>query len=305
MIASLSGSIMTSASRLLFLLFLPIIAFATDAGHPVTLWLAEGTNNRVYLLGSVHLLRKQDHPLPAIIDSAYDDAEVLVMELDMDDIDGFEMQSLITRLGVTNNDSTLHDLMGDTLYARAAAKAAAIDIPFAMLAKSEPWLAAITIEKLMLARLGFDPAYGVEKYLSAKAVADGKEIHGLETVAQQIGFLDDLSLRAQRSLLMQTLDETAGIEQVMDDLIRAWRVGDLRYLEDILLQDMAKDLEIYDTLLVNRNRRWVDDIDALLDENDDYLVIVGAAHLLGDDGVPMLLARRGVKITQMHQPAEK
>jgi len=295
---------MHSISKILFLLLLPSISWASESGHPVTLWLAQGVSNRVYLLGSVHLLRQQDHPLPAIIDSAYDDAEALIMELDMDDLDAAEMQRLITELGVMQDDSTLHDLMGDALYAKAAAKAAAIDIPFALYAKSKPWLAAISIEQLMLARLGFDPAYGIEMYLSTMAVMDGKEIRGLESVAEQIGFLDDLSLRAQRLLLMQALDETADIEQVMDDLIHAWRFGDLGFLEDFLLQGMAEDREIYDTLLVDRNRRWVEDINALLVENDDYLVIVGAAHLLGDDGVPNLLSRRGVNITQLHERAE-
>ncbi len=287
---------------LLFLL-LTGTAAADSSGHPLTLWLAEGAHNRIYLLGSVHLLRASDHPLPPAIDSAYADADALVMELDMDDIDPAAMQALVNELGVLKGDATLSDLMGDELYKQAQAAAARIDIPLELLAKSEPWLAAITIEQLALNRLGFNPLYGVEMHLSSKAMTDGKEIHGLETVDEQLNFLDGLSLDTQRDLLLQTLEENADSAKLMDSIISAWRHGDLEFLEDNMLDDMAKYPELLSALVVNRNRRWVDSIDDLLNDSIDYLIVVGTLHLVGADGVPELLAKRGVSIRQLHQPA--
>jgi uncharacterized protein YbaP (TraB family) len=280
---------------------LPAVALADSAGHPVTMWMAEGTSNRVYLLGSVHLLRAQDHPLPQIIDEVYEEAETLYMELDMDDLDPLLMQSTINRLGMLDEETSLRDVMGDDLYAEATAMAAELELPLEMLERTEPWLAAITVEQLALSRIGFNPSYGVEMHLLKKASGDGKEILGFESVEQQLAYLDGLSLDAQRDLLMQTLTESAAIENLMDDLILAWRSGDIDYLERTLLKDVSGYPELYDTIVANRNRLWVDTIDVLLEQREDYLVVVGALHLVGDDGVPQLLEQRGVRITQMHE----
>jgi uncharacterized protein YbaP (TraB family) len=283
------------------LCLLPAAALADSAASPVTMWMAEGASNRVYVLGSIHLLRAQDHPLPRVIGDAYDDAETLYMELDMDDLDPLLMQATINRLGMLEEGTSLREVMGDELYAEAATLATGLEIPLEMLDRTEPWFAAITVEQLVLARVGFNPAYGVEMHLLKKASADGKEILGFETVEQQLGYLDGLSLEAQRALLMQTLTESAAIGEIMDDLILAWRSGDIDYLEQTLLDDVSGYPELYDAIVADRNRLWVDTIDELLDDGEDYLVIVGALHLVGEDGVPRLLEQRGVRITQMHE----
>jgi uncharacterized protein YbaP (TraB family) len=286
---------------LAWLWLLPAAALGDSPGHPVTMWMAEGTSNRVYVLGSVHLLREQDHPLPRVIDEVYDDAETIYMELDMDDLDPLLMQATINRLGLLDEGTSLRDVMGDELYEEAMAAAAELEIPLDMLERTEPWLAAITVEQLVLARIGFNPSYGVEMQLLKKATTDGKTILGFESVEQQLGYLDGLSLDAQRALLMQTLSESAAIREIMDDLILAWRSGDIGYLEQTLLEDVSGYPELYDTIVVNRNRLWVDTIDELLKQGEDYLVVVGALHLVGEDGVPRLLQQRGVRITQMHE----
>ncbi len=292
---------MASRHALAWLWFLPLAALADSGGQPVTMWMAEGASNRVYLLGSVHLLRKQDHPLPRVIDDVYADAETLYMELDMDDLDPLLMQATINRLGLLDEDTSLRDVMGDELYAEAAAAATELDIPLQMLERAEPWFAAITVEQLALARIGFNPSYGVEMHLLQKASRDGKTILGLESVEQQLGYLDGLSPGAQRELLMQTLTEAAGMRELMDDLILAWRSGDIDHLGQTLLDDVSGHPELYETIVASRNRLWADTIDELLEQSEDYLVVVGALHLVGEDGLPQLLQRRGVNIEQMHE----
>jgi uncharacterized protein len=280
----------------------PLGGWADTGGHPVSMWMVEGAHNHIYLLGSIHLLRAQDHPLPAVIDAAYDDADTLLMELDMDDLDPVAMQTLVTSLGVIQDGRTLRDLMGQSLYEEAVRSAAAVDIPLDMLAKSEPWLAAITIEQLALTRIGFNPNFGIEMHLAGKAAADGKEILGLETMQEQLGYLDGLPLDAQRELVMQTLEESADISSMMDRVIEAWRTGDTNYLQDFLLSDMRRYPDLYKALVTDRNQRWARHISELLDQQQDYLIVVGALHLIGDDGVPALLRKAGIVVTQMRQP---
>ncbi len=278
-------------------------AWADTEGHPVTLWRAQGINNSVYLLGSIHLLRADDHPLPTVIDAAYKDAEVLIMELDMDDIDAALTQQLFNQSGVLRDGTTLRDLMGEESYLRAAAAAELSDIPIDLLSQSKPWLAAITVEMMALYRIGFNPALGVEMHLTSRAVADGKPIEGLEAIEEQLAFLDGLSLQAQRDLLIQTLEDSADMGESIEEMIRAWRYGDIDFLESGLLESFAEHEELNEELVTKRNRRWVSQIAELLDDRDDYLVIVGALHLVGETGVPKLLAQEGIKILQLSEPA--
>lgn len=293
-------------TRWLCALTLCALAGSATAGtqeHPVTLWHIAGETNSVYLLGSIHLLREQDHPLPGIIDKAYDDADVIVMEIDMDDVDPAYTQAAFNRAGVLRDGTTLQDLMGEAAFATASEAAVAIDIPLEMLAKSEPWLAAITVELMLLYRIGFDPALGVEMTMTQRAAADGKPIEGLETIDEQLAFLDGLPIDAQREMLLQVLAEGAAMSESIGDLIEAWHHGDTAALEDALLDSAAGLDELNEVLVNSRNRRWAETISTWLGDERDYLIIVGALHLVGDQGVPALLDKRGFGIHQLSEPA--
>ncbi len=290
--------------RFLSVVFLSLIAATAGAhntGHPVTLWRIDGATNSIYLLGSVHLLREQDHPLPAVIDAAYDVADVIVMELDMDDLDPAYTQAAFSSAGVLTDGTTLRDLMGDAAYAEAEDAATIVDIPLEMLAQSEPWLAAMTVELMMLYRIGFNPTLGVEMTMMARAAGDNKPIEGLETVDEQLAFLDGLPLEAQREMLLQTLDQSATLADSIDALIDAWHRGDTAALERDMLGTIGEQAELNEALIASRNRRWADTIATWVDDDRDYLVVVGALHLVGEDGVPALLAARGIGIHQLSE----
>ena len=279
-------------------------ALAAENSHPVSMWRIEGTSNSVYLLGSIHMLREQDHPIPSVIYAAYREAEALIMELDMDDIDPVAEQALATELGLIHDGRTLRDLMGPERYAEAESLAAELQIPLRLLDQSEPWYAAVNVEIMMLMRIGFNPMHGIEFHLSELAQRDHKEIFGLETTRQQLEILDNLSLESQRDMLIQTLSDSKGLAEVMDDMIDAWRYGDIEFLEKSLLADMQEFEELHEAIVGNRNRNWVEKIQEILSEEDDYLIVVGALHLVGEEGVPHLLSQRGFDVIQLHEPAK-
>ena len=156
----------------------------------------------------------------------------------------------------------------------------------------------------MLMRIGFDPALGIENQLMERALVDDKEILGFETMRQQLEFLDGLSPSAQREMLIQALSEGNEMQQTMDEMIMAWRTGDVQFLEENLLADMTDYPELYKVVVVDRNVAWTDEIEELLDEADDYLIVVGALHLVGQEGVPRLLQARGHDVIQLRQAAD-
>ena len=263
------------------------------------LWELEGTQNRVWLMGSIHFLRKSDYPLPTRMTDAYAAADVVIMELDLAEIDPFASADIMIRMGVAREGRTLEDALGSRAWREAQRKAESIDIDLQLMATFEPWFAALQVTQLRLMQLGFDPSQGIESQLMLRAAEDGKQTGGLETLQAQLSALDSLSEEVQAAFLLQTLDEATQIDNQLEPIIAAWRAGDTRTLETELLQSLAEHPALYDSLLVDRNRDWAAQIAELADDSQDYLIVVGALHLVGNDSVLQLLERRGLRARQI------
>ena len=201
--------------------------------------------------------------------------------------------------GMVNDGSSLHQILGDDLWAEASAAAGSLNIPMEMLNATEPWLAALTVVELQMMRLGFDSSLGVEFHFVSRAQTDNKPIQGLETIEQQIAVFDELPMEEQSRFFLKTLEDAQTIEEGLDLLIRAWRDGDTKTMRDELIKGFEGFPSVYDSLVVRRNRAWTGDIEQLLDDQDDYLVIVGALHLIGKDSVIKQLKDKGYRINQL------
>jgi uncharacterized protein YbaP (TraB family) len=257
----------------------------------------KGKTNTVYLLGSVHFLRPTDR-LPAPIDAAYADAEQLLMEIDMDDIDPLQAQQLTLELGMLPEGETLESQLGAATYAKVSDYARSIGVDPLLLNRFKPWLAALTLVQFQLAKIGLDADSGVEQRFVARAMQDKKEIRGLETLREQLGMLASLPAQQQREFLLYSVEDAARATREIDDLIAAWRAGDTERLAELLDEGFEKYPDLYRPMTVDRNRKWIASIEALLDDTDDYLVIVGALHLVGKDSVIELLEKRGHEVVR-------
>jgi uncharacterized protein YbaP (TraB family) len=267
-------------------------AFAGPAAWRVT----SSSGGEMWLLGSVHFLRAADHPLPEVIDDLYAQAGTLVMEIDLDDIDPVQSRSEFLSAAMLARGTTLPDVLAPETYTLAQTQASALGIDLTLLKNFEPWLVAITMLELGVGRLGFRAEHGIEQYLLRKAQLDGKEVLGLETLATQIAIFDDLSADQQEALLEQTLAEIDSAEEVMNQMVEAWRVGRLDELATTLMEDFTEFPELYSTLVVDRNMRWIETLAALLEKPDRHLVVVGALHLVGEHNVIDLLAASGFSV---------
>lgn len=265
--------------------------------HP--LWVIESGKNRIYLLGSIHVLRDQDYPLPDAFRRAYEDAEHLVMELDFTDLDPLATLATTRRLAMLPETETLRSIIGEAHFLRAqdAARSAGIDLE--QFARVDPWYAAMTITQLQLKRLGYKAENGIELHFASLAKRDDKKGSGLETLDEQLGILDALPTESQTRFLLESLADTDELRAEGERMIAAWKAGDSKRLYDLFAEDLAKNPELREALLVERNRRWLPRIIELTAKSDDYLVIVGALHLVGEDGVIELLRERGLSVRQL------
>lgn len=263
------------------------------------LWELHGTRNRILIMGSIHFLRAKDHPLADELIDAYQNADALYMEIDMDDVNPFSAKLIMTELGTDPDGRTLQELLGTSVYSEVSKKAQTLGVDLALVDNSEPWFAALLITQLRLMKLGFDPSFGVEQQFLERARVDGKEIYGLETMQEQLASLNELPLSAQRKFLIQTLDEIAEVDSDMDNIVGAWKTGDTQTLEQTLLVGLGDTPVVYDSLLAQRNENWVKAIRGLTDDPENYLIIVGAMHLVGDASVLRMLAASGYPSTQL------
>lgn len=289
--------------RAIALLILAWLLGSTATAHGrerSILWTVAGEHNTVYLLGSIHVLRRDDSQLPAAAVSAYEDAEQLVMEMDMDDpaqTDPGAMLEATRRAALLPEGRTLREIMGDD-HAAVEAAFAEVGLDAALLDRYAPWFAAVTLLQLELAQRGFVPQYGIEQQLVARAAKDDKPIRGLETAAEQLALLAGLPLPLQQRFLLMTLEESASLDQELAELLRAWRRGDAPALARLLSAEYDEFPELYRPLTEDRNRAWLATLTDLLDDRDDYLVVVGALHLVGRHGVVELLEQRGYDVEQ-------
>ncbi|MBT8423110.1 MAG: TraB/GumN family protein [Gammaproteobacteria bacterium] len=285
-------------SALALTALLALSSTAATAG-PLPLWEIESADNRVLIMGSVHFLRPSDYPLRDGLNEAYDIADTITMEINMAEIDQLAMQSTITSLAIDPDGSSLRELMGQSAFAEAEQQAAELKIPLAMFETFEPWFAALSVSQLRMVQLGFDPAWGVEAMLTRKAVKENKTLAGLETIAEQLGFMDGLDIPTQRKFLLQSLEDAASVANEVDTIVEAWKQGDAGALEQSLLESLEDAPQLYDALLVRRNKNWVAPISALREKPGDHLVVVGAMHLVGDDSVLAMLKDAGIKSRQL------
>jgi hypothetical protein len=272
------------------------------AADPAAWRIAGERGGEVALLGSMHALRARDYPLPPLVDRLYERAEVIVMEIDLDDLDPATEQAAVLSVAALPAGQTLTTVLDKKVYDLAQQHARGLGIDLALLDHMQPWLVAISLLDLGLQKVGFDAEHGLERYLVGKAKTDHKEIVGLETIDQQLGIFAALPPKSQQAMLSQTLEELDTAETEMTELETAWRDGHVETMTDKLLSDFDDFPELYPELVTKRNAAWTDALEKLLKDGHRYLVVVGALHLVGRDSVIERLGARGHRVQRIDAP---
>ncbi len=284
------------AGLLLLLPFWHSSPAAADTAHqgPAAWSLTQGKDQgTVLLLGSIHVLPEHMAELPPSVHGLYAQADTLVMELAMDQLDPVAFQTHVSALGRQPDGVSLADSLGEAHWAQAQALATQIDLQLDMLASVKPWLAALTVTQLRLMQMGFSPEYGLEVQMTGWATRDGKPIAGLETPEEQIALFAGLPENEQIEMLLQSLADAVSIRQDVDNIVEGWKRGDLARMEHELLDSVRDSPALYEAIVVQRNRNWIAPIEALLARPGTHLVVVGALHLVGEDSVVAMLEARG------------
>lgn len=276
---------------------------AARPGPPVPLlWKATGDGgSTLYLLGSFHLLRSDDYPLAPEVEAAFAQSSQLLFELPPDEVESPGLAAQMLRAAERRDGRTLQQDLSPAQWRALQDYAAQHGMDLAPMAAVEIWFVALGISLQEMSRQGLDPALGLDRHFMRQAERSGKPAGGLETAAEQIGLLDAMALEEQRQMLDEALDDAREGSRESRQLHDAWRAGDAHRLWAGMAAEMKQRYPaLYRSINVERNDRWVPQLQQRLRAGQGTtLAVVGALHLLGEDGVVEKLRARGYRVERI------
>jgi len=262
-------------------------------------WKATGKGGTIYLMGSIHVMSASFYPLNPALDAAFKDSDLLVEEVDLAEMqDPMAQMKMLTR-GMLPSDQSLDKVLSPATLALVKKATADMGGDSGPLMRFKPWMLAVALQGMELMKAGFDPSLGLDQHFYEQAKEGGKAVQGLETVEFQISRFDGMTLEQQDRFLAETLKELATETATVGKLGDAWKTGDVAAVERVALADLKSDPAMYQRLLVERNKNWMPKIEALFARRGRALVVVGAAHLIGPDGLLAMLRAKGYTIEQL------
>jgi uncharacterized protein YbaP (TraB family) len=265
------------------------------------LWEVRSKTATAYILGSVHLARADIYPLAPKIEASFDKAAVLALEADPARAKDERLMQKMLLSALYPEGESLRDHLSRETYALADLELKNMGLPLEYFNRTRPWLLALTLETMALQRLGFGPEYGIDSHFAAKA-AGKKRIIELESFDYQISLMNDFSEREQELFLLYTMKDLDILKDGVEELMSAWRSGDTRGMEALVSRSLSEAPQlfpVFDKLFYKRNREMGGKIERLLQGKETVCVIVGAAHLVGREGIIELLRGKGYSVEQM------
>lgn len=284
------------AGILRFLLFLSFF-FNLNLFAKGLFWEVEKENTKIYLLGSIHIAKKGIYPLDSIVEAKFIHCSNLVVEMDLSNVNPNKLAAK-TKFSDT---TTLYSALPKQYIPFFDSMFKVFTIPKFIYSKFKPWFAILTLMNLELIRNNTESEIGIDMYFLRK-VDSTKKIIELESFDEQADFLEKIYNEFPEEFISYFTTEINKSQQSFDSLYNAWLNGDYKLILDLTnLANAASGFEksFIDLLISKRNEAMVEKLEKLSRQNNCYFVVVGAGHLVGDDGIINLLRSRGFKVRRL------
>lgn len=262
------------------------------------IWTIEKPNGAtVTLFGSVHLLPDGESWRTKALARAYDKADVIVLETDLEAMQDAPMQAYLAKKALNPPGVTLSSLLSEDEEDKVAKAAALAGLSPSAMEGFRPWFAALQMSVAYALAQGYSPDRGVDKLIEAEGKADGKAFDYFEKPREQLDLFIDLEDEQQIDFLVQGAEEMIERPDEMKKLVEAWQTGDVEAIDELMNRGLAESPEVAKALLADRNARWAQKIeDFYMKDRNSYLIVVGAGHLAGETSVPALLRDAGIEV---------
>jgi uncharacterized protein YbaP (TraB family) len=245
-------------------------------------------------------LAEEYYPLTRSFSYAYYNSQKVIFEIDPDILFSPDSFTKYEKQYTFQNGKTLGTVLSPKTYTLVKQKLEAMGANIQEVKKYKPWVLYLTLSGKFDSTIDFRPELGIENHFYRMAKDAGKPTGGLETIQDQLNVFDTLPLNIQDALLQESLAITGSKEreQAFLHMVKDWHQGNLDGLEQLVESFKTYPL-FYKKLLVQRNQNWIPQIESLLKEDKNVLIIVGAAHLAGEDGLLALLTEKGHHIERV------
>lgn len=282
--------------RLLLNLSLLLLLSTSQVLFAAPVWQITKDNQSFYLVGTVHLLSETDFPLPKAFDTAFNASNHLIFETDLAELTSPKGMSQLMAQNTYPPGQNLQRVLSKEVYQQLQGTALERQWPLTSIEQFKPAFAAIMLATLELQRLGA-ASTGVDLHYLQLAKQQQKKYSGLETLDEHLGVMTALNTLDANSIISATLKDLAQTETMLSQMKAAWRSGDTEALETLFLNEMKSFPEMYNIMLVNRNHAWMRILGQL--NEPGVMVLVGALHMVGEDGLLKLLTEQGYTIQQV------
>ena len=280
---------------------LPLVAVEARTEAKSFVWdIRESNGQRSYLLGSVHLGTADLYPLPAAMQRAIKSAQVLVLEARVDQL--LQMMASVMARGMYRPPDSLKKHLSPAAQRAVGRGLRKRGLSLTQFSLFRPWMLAMTVQSLDLQRVGYQMKYGIEVQITH--MTQGRvEIKELEGIDFQLELFSSWSPAVQEAFLLYTLAQGDRMLKEMKALMKAWKTGAAKRMHRLLTRSLRKTPQfrsLHRQLIDDRNLGMAKKTAKMLSESDKvHLIVVGAAHLVGPNGMVSLLASRGLKLTQL------
>jgi uncharacterized protein YbaP (TraB family) len=272
-------------------------AFAQTRGRSF-LWRVQSGANVMYLAGSVHALTADAYPLNPAFQRAFEASTALVEEINLAEADPLSGGLGLLAKGMYQDGRTFSSAVSRETLSMVEQKLKDTPLAIELIQPMKPWMVMLMLEALGAQTAGLDPQLGLDKHFYDLANEKGKQVIGLETAESQMDRFDQMPERMQEQMLRTELAEMETEQNSLRAILRAWQSGDAATIEKMLLGSFGDNPAAYNSLITERNRNWMPQLEACLKKPSPCFVVVGAAHLVGPQGLLAMLQQRGYRIEQ-------
>jgi len=251
------------------------------------LWKISDGNTDIFLFGTIHNLPAETNWRTDIFDAAFEQSNRLVLETDLtSELARQKLDDYQWDFGRLPSGQTLfeHLDVGDAYHLKSSIKQLGQDPD--SLKYLQPWLAALRVSQMRMEQSGFNASLGVDMALENQAKTEGKSLHYLESLEDQMVIFKQTDIKEQIDSLMSLARDITDLQEGLQLIANEWLDGDVKGLGLLVANpELARSPESYDALIRDRNQKWAQQIDALFTKNQTIMVAVGAAHLVGPDSL--------------------
>ncbi len=281
--------------RIVLILFI-CCTFCSQALAASPIWQITSGRYKIYIGGTIHVLAESDFPLPRVFDRAYKKADILVFETDIGKTAEPEFSSQVMELMTYPGQTTLKSKLSAGTYADLTAFSTERGIEVHALNKFKPGMVMAVLTLAEGARAGAVAA-GVDEHFYLQGQKDNKPMQFLEEPMAQISFLSQIGIGKEDEMIAYILKDIGSLKDLLPVMKKAWRTGNNKLMFDATLAPLKAEYpDLYATMMVDRNLAWLPAIEKMLKTPETEFILVGAAHLAGDQGLIRLLKQKGFRV---------